>query len=121
MINTLLRTTPFINNLILRNKTYLPTYEWLTNGNIQKIGLSKDGHEQLGELVYIEFNVKKNQKFNESDELVVIESIKAVDSISAPYDCNIVDINSELIDNLENINNDPECEDQSWILKIEKL
>ena len=54
--------------------------------------------------------------------MVIIESIKAAESIEAPYDCILLENNNLLEDNLDNtINLDPECEDNSWIVKIKKL
>ena len=39
-------------------KTYLPNNEWLLeNNDIYKIGIDKYASDQLGELVYIDFNI----------------------------------------------------------------
>ena len=103
-------------------KTYLPNNEWLLeNNNIYKIGIDKYASEQLGELVYIDFNINQGDQVNEEDDLVYLESVKAVGTVKAPFNCIIEEINEELETNLENINTNSECEDFSWLLKLKNL
>ena len=122
MFNNLLKirfTIPKINNI--RYKTYLPTYEWLSDDKIQKIGLSSEALDKLDEILYLEYSVEENEIINKNEELVVIESSKTVDYINAPFDCKIINLNNSLLKNLEPINKNPECEDNSWILELEKI
>ena len=62
-----------------------------------------------------------DDKINENDDLVFIESVKATESIKAPFDCIIKDINNDLEDNLDQLNGSPECIENSWLIKIDKL
>ena len=103
-------------------KTYLPNNEWLLeNNDIYKIGIDKYASEQLGELVYIDFNISEGEQVNEDDDIVYLESVKAVGTVKAPFNCTIEEINEELESNLENINENSECEENSWLLKLKKL
>lgn len=103
-------------------KQYLPSNEWLLNENgIRKIGIDKEGGEMMGEIVYVDFNVNENQNVNKDEELVFIESVKAVESIKAPFDCKVIELNKKLEDDLVLLNENPECINNSWILKLEKL
>ena len=60
------------------NKTYMETHEWiLKENNYYKFGLSQYAMGELGELVYMEFQIDKGDIIEKGEELVVIESIKA--------------------------------------------
>ncbi|VVU94859.1 Glycine cleavage H-protein [seawater metagenome] len=111
-----LHLTPRLNSII-----YTDTKEWLyETKEFTKIGLSKEALEEMGELVFVEFPNVSNDNINSSEELALIESVKATSSVFSPYNCKIIENNIELLDNLENINNNPECIDNSWFLKIRK-
>jgi glycine cleavage system H lipoate-binding protein len=107
------------NNMLKRTKTYLPSHEWITNDEIKKMGLAKSGHDELGELVYIDFSVEKGDIVEKDDELIILESVKATDSINSPDNFKIVDINENF--DLELINEDPECETNSWLVKLKSI
>jgi glycine cleavage system H lipoate-binding protein len=99
------------------------TNEWyLKKDNYIKIGLTKKAIEDLNEIVYIEFPNSVLDSVDKDDELVLIESIKAVGSINAPIDSTeIVEHNIELEENLDILNKDPENENKSWIIKIKSF
>lgn len=100
------------------NKEYTPNEEWLLHKNkLTTIGITKSAVEQLGDVVYIEYLFEKGDFVKKDEELVVIESVKATESIKAPFDNTIVDNNEELEIDLSNLNQDPE---NTWIIKIEK-
>ena len=116
------RTTSFnkVKHLV---RTYCRTYtkneEWIYKINKSyKMGITKSALQQLGELVYIEYQMDVNTKIKKDEEMVIFESVKATDSINAPFDCILEKNNVELEDNLESVNNDPE---NTWIIKIKKL
>ena len=112
----------FINKQSKRFKTYLPSNEWLsnTNNNTIKIGIDNKASELLGDLVYIEFMVEKGDIIEKDEELVTLESVKAVANIKAPFDCVIKDLNLELENNLDFLNSEPECEINSWFFELLK-
>jgi len=108
----------------IRNKTYLPTHEWLTDANeegIIKMGITKKAGEELGEVTFIDYLVDPSMTVENEEELVTIESVKAVAAIKAPFNCEIVEINEEFENNLDSINENAECEEKSWILKLKNL
>lgn len=107
----------------LSKKIYTPTHEWILEcEKYKKIGISNEAVNQLNEIIYLEYNCEKGDNIEDEDqsELIVIESVKAVAHVNLPENSTIYELNHNLIDNLDQLNNDPECEDNSWIVKIEK-
>ena len=95
------------------------TGEWyVKENNVFKIGLMKDSIEQLSEIVFVESLVEEGDSVKENDELVAVESVKATDAIISPVDGSVEEINANLFDELDDLNNDPEDIDNSWIIKI---
>lgn len=117
----------FIRNNSIRNKSirnnsilYTTTGEWVVTNSKDKtsfIGLTKDSIEQLSEIVYIDPIVNIGDKIKIDEELIALESVKATATINAVNNCEIIDINYDLFDNLDNINNEPENTEKSWIVK----
>ena len=96
--------------------------EWIKknyykNKNISTIGLTKYSIEQLSEIVYIDPLVEIGDKIDENEEIIALESVKATATINALSDCEIIDINYDLFEDLDSINNDPENTDKCWIIK----
>ena len=120
---TLRRTnTRFLKTTsVLKKKEYTDTEEWhYTTNDYIKIGLSRNATEQLGELVFIEFQNEPGELLEKGDEVVSIESVKAVNGVVVPFDCILVENNEIHLDDLENLNENPECEENSWIIKVKK-
>ena len=110
------------NTRIFKEKEYLPNEEWIVReNNIIKLGVTKNAIEQMGELVYIDFNFETNDIVEIEEEIINIESVKSVESISSPFNCKILENNSDLMDDLDIINNDPECEEKSWLIKLAEV
>jgi glycine cleavage system H protein len=110
------KTTP-----VIKKKEYTDTEEWhYTAKDYIKIGLSSNAVEQLGELVFIEFQHEPGELLEKGEEIVSIESVKAVNGVVVPFDCILVENNEIHLDNLENLNENPECEENSWIIKVKK-
>tara|TARA_B100001057_G_scaffold401677_1_gene413236 strand:- start:795 stop:1223 length:429 start_codon:yes stop_codon:yes gene_type:complete len=124
--NTVLyRRTFLTSRIIFDSKQYTDSDEWLYRTiESTKVGLTENAIEQLGDLVYIEYQVGKGDVVEEGDEIVSIESVKATDEIKAPFDCVILEINNEVEDSIETfldkINQSPENTDDSWLFKIDK-
>ena len=118
-ITRFIHTTPVLHKMI-----YTETHEWIYEEvDCTKIGLSKIAIEQLGELVYIDFEVEKGNTVNENEDLVTVESVKAVEAVRSPYDCVILGINTNLEDTdfLEELSKNPECVENNWLIKIDKI
>ncbi len=112
------RVTNFINNSITRRylsrKIKIISDEWyLKEDNYYKIGLSNTINEDI---LYIDIEDESN--FKKGETIATIETVKAAGEINTLFDCNLVEINENVIDNLEILNNDIENEN-NWILKIE--
>lgn len=102
----------------LSNLNFTETGEWFVRqDNVNVIGLTRDSLEQLSEVVYVEALVTSSENVSEGDELIAVESVKATATIDAFNDCEIVDINEDIFDNLDTLNNDPENVETSWIIK----
>ena len=107
---------------IIQTKKYINEYEWLCNENgVFKLGITHKALEEFNEIVYVEQLYNIGDIVESGDELCAIESVKASDSLDAPFICDVIDINESFDDCLENINNNPECEKTSWFVKIKKI
>jgi glycine cleavage system H protein len=126
------RITPFLlRNLkkryihatskLLNVKEYTDTEEWvLHTPKYIKIGLSKSAVEQLGTLVFIDYTNEPGDILEKGDESVSIESVKAVAGVNIPFDCELLENNEVHLDDLDKLNENPECEENSWIIKVKK-
>ncbi len=100
---------------------YNPTHEWVavesTDGQrIATIGITDFALEQLTDLVYMELpkvgdEVKPGEAFGE------VESVKAVSNLYSPVDGRVVEVHSEVVDNLDQLGQDPFGE--GWLIRVE--
>ena len=120
---TMISPSPPLRYLKEWTGKYLPNHEWIfpdsDKSSSYKMGLARSGLEQFTELVYIDFPIENGDKVEQGDDLVILESVKASDSIAAPYDCEIIFINED--HDLGAINNNPECIDNSWLIEIRPI
>ena len=101
------------------NLEYTESGEWfIKDNNCFKIGLAESSINELGELVYIEHTSEQGDFIKETEDLVVLESVKATAGLKAPFDC--IATENNIIDELEQINNAPESISGSWLIKVEK-
>ena len=106
-----------------RDKTtllYAETHEWVdvTEESGQKdatIGISDFAIEQLNDLVYMDLP-EPGKSVDVGEEFGEVESVKAVSPLYSPVAGEIVEVHSDLPDNLDNLNEDPF--DFGWIVKI---
>ena len=107
---------------ILKNRFVNDSEEWFIDYKDHTlVGITQKAIEEMNEIVYLDFEVEKQNKVEKDDEIVTLESIKSVESIRAPYDCIILDTNNELEENLDILNNNPDSETESWIVKLKKI
>ena len=112
------RVSTFINNRIVRRylskQIKIISDEWyLKENNYYKIGLTNSISEDI---IYID--VEDGDTFKRDETMATIETVKAAGEINTLFDCNLVERNENVIDNLEILNNDIENEN-NWIIKIE--
>ena len=99
---------------------YAETHEWVDvaeegGQKIATIGISGFAIEQLNDLVYMELP-EVGKKIAAGEEFGEVESVKAVSPIYSPVSGEVVEVHSELPDNLDGLNDDPY--DFGWIVKI---
>ena len=106
---------------ILNQKKYLPNEEWtFENNNEIKFGITNEASEQMGEIVFMEFLSMEGDFVAKDCEIASIESVKSVQVLNAPFDCVVLENNRELEECLDCLNENPECEENSWIVKLEE-
>ena len=106
---------------ILNQKKYLPNEEWTyQNNNEIKFGITKEASEQMGEIVFMEFLSTEGDFVEKDSEIASIESVKSVQVLNAPFDCIVLENNTKLEECLDTLNENPECEENSWIVKLEE-
>ena len=99
------------------NVYYTKTHETIKyiDNNIVKIGVSDYAKEKMGDIVYIDVeNIDEN--YIKGDTLCIIESVKAVSDIETLWDGTIIEHNTELIENIDDIDTIDE-KISSWIFK----
>lgn len=99
---------------------YNVSHEWvgLTEEGGQQlavIGITDFALEQLTDLVYMALP-EVGSAVSTGEEFGEVESVKAVSPLYSPVDGEVVEVHSELVDNLEKLGEDPFGE--GWILKV---
>ena len=98
---------------------YAESHEWvdLSDGDngIATVGISAFAIQQLNDLVYMDLP-ETGRVVTAGDEFGEVESVKAVSPLYSPVSGEVVEVHSELPDNLEKLNEDPY--DFGWIMKV---
>ena len=95
---------------------FTETDEWIkVKGNTALIGISDFAQNQLSDIVYIEYELDTDDDFEKEETVATIESVKAAADVHSPVSGTVLEINEALIDNPENLNEDPYG---SWLFKI---
>ena len=100
---------------------YSKTHEWVhvesrsRGGKIATVGLSAFAIEALTDLVYIDLP-QAGRQVTAGESLGEIESVKAVSDIYSPVDGEIVEVNTAIGGNLEQLAKDPY--QAGWLVKI---
>jgi glycine cleavage system H protein len=100
---------------------YAKTHEWVhvqsdsSGAKIATLGITAFALEALTDLVYIELpevgrQVSAGEPFGE------VESVKAVSDLYSPVDGEVVEVNTAIADNLEQLNQDPY--EKGWLIKV---
>ncbi len=96
------------------------SHEWVDvseedGQKVAVIGISAFAIEQLNDLVYMDLP-EVGRSFSAGDEIGEVESVKAVSPLYSPVNGEVIEVHSELPDNLEKLNEDPY--EFGWILKM---
>ncbi len=99
---------------------YAESHEWIDvaeegGGKVATIGLSGFAIEQLNDLVYMDLP-EVGQSVAPGDEFGEVESVKAVSPMYSPVGGEVIEVHSDLPDNLDQLNSDPY--DFGWIIKV---
>ena len=95
---------------------YNESHEWVgMDGDLAVIGITDFAIEQLTDLVYMALpevgaTVTKGEEFGE------VESVKAVSPLYSPVTGEIVEVHSELVDDMEGLGKDPFG--HGWMIKV---
>jgi len=79
------------------------------------VGITDHAQEQLGELVFIELP-EVGDKVSAGDSCAVIESVKSASDLHSPVSGEVIDVNSDLIDDPGIVNEDPM--EAGWLISI---
>ena len=95
---------------------YTQDHEWIrVEGEFAYVGITDFAQGELGDIVYVEIE-SLNESVKMGDVFGTIEAVKTVSDLFMPVDGEIVEINTTLEDQPENVNNDPYGE--GWMVKI---
>lgn len=99
---------------------YAESHEWVDIENsgddsIATIGISSFAIEQLNDLVYMDLP-DVGRTVSEGEEFGEVESVKAVSPLYSPVSGEIVEVHSDLPDQLDSLNDDPY--DFGWIIRV---
>jgi glycine cleavage system H protein len=101
------------------NLKYCESHEWAyapaDAGGVATIGISAFAVAELNDLVFMALPAV-GQKVEAGAEFGEVESVKAVSPMYSPVSGEIVEVNSGLVDRLDQLNADPY--DQGWIMKV---
>ncbi|MCH2111317.1 MAG: glycine cleavage system protein GcvH [Planctomycetes bacterium] len=98
------------------DRSYLDSHEWAQlDGDIVTVGITDFALEALGELVFLDLPevgraLARGEAFGE------VESVKAVSDLNSPVGGEIVEVNSELPDELSPLQESPF--EQGWLIKV---
>lgn len=95
---------------------YTKEHEWVRiEGDVAVVGITDYAQKALGDITYIELPVDGRQ-VKQSEEFVVIESVKAAADIYAPVSGRVAEANQALVESPEIVNEDPH--QGGWICKL---
>ncbi|MCB1949612.1 glycine cleavage system protein GcvH [Nitrosomonas sp.] len=95
---------------------YTKSHEWVkteADGNVS-VGITDHAQELLGDMVFVELP-QVGDTFTQKQECAVAESVKAAADVYSPVSGEVVEVNSALVDNPENINQDAFG---SWLFRL---
>ena len=95
---------------------YTSTHEWVrVEGDVAVVGITDYAVEQLSDLAFVDLP-EKGSKAERNARFGEIESTKSVSDLVAPVSGVIIDVNTELVENLQKISASPF--DEGWLVRI---
>jgi glycine cleavage system H protein len=98
------------------DRRYTTEHEWIkAEGEHYVVGITAFAQDQLGDIVYVELP-KLGDHVEAGKQFGVIESVKTASDLYAPVSGEVVEVNSELVDQPQTVNDDPY--EAGWMIKI---
>jgi len=95
---------------------YTVDHEWVSiEGGNARMGITDHAQAELTEIVFIELP-KPGKKLKKGDVLAQLESVKTVASVYAPVAGEVVEVNSALEDQTQQVNESPY--EDGWLAVI---
>lgn len=95
---------------------YMDSHEYIRlEGDVATIGITAFAIDQLGDIVFVELP-EVGDDLSQGDTMGNIESVKAVEDIYAPVNGTVLECNTDIADDPEQLAEDPYG--QGWLLKI---
>ncbi len=89
------------------NLQYLKTHVYLRlECDIATVGITDFAQDQLGDVVFVELPAV-GKVLKRGDNAAVVESVKTASDIYSPVSGEVIEVNSSLVEEPENINADP--------------
>ena len=87
---------------------YASSHEWVrSEGNgVYTVGITEHAQDLLGDMVFVELP-DVGDSVAQGDDVAVAESVKAASDVYSPVSGTVVEINEELLDNPEQVNQQP--------------
>lgn len=99
-----------------KDRKYMQSHEWCKpQGEVATVGITDFAVSHLSDLVFLDLpetgtTVTAGESFGE------IESVKAVSDLYSPVSGEVVEVNSDLPDNLDTLNAEPF--EGGWMIKV---
>ncbi len=98
------------------NLRYAASHEWVdVDGDVATIGISAFAVAELTDLVFMALP-ESGKEIAAGEEFGEVESVKAVSPLYSPVSGTVVEVHSDLVDNLELLSDDPY--EKGWIMKL---
>lgn len=95
---------------------YTRKHEWVRiEEGLAVVGVSDAGQDMLSDVVYVELP-EVGRTVQVGDDVAVVESVKAAETVYAPISGTVVEVNESLVDTPELVNQRPYA---SWFFKLE--
>ena len=101
---------------MMADRKYTEDHEWVeVDGDSGVIGISEYAQEQLGDVVFVELP-EVGTVLDRSDEVAVVESVKAAAEVYAPVSGEVLEVNEDLNGDPSLVNTDPFGD--GWFAKL---
>lgn len=98
------------------NLLYTKDHEWVRiEGDTAYIGITDFAQSELGDIVYVEVTTE-GEVVATGEVFGTVEAVKTTSDLFMPVNGEVVDFNSSLNNNPENVNKDPYGD--GWIIKV---